>query len=76
MDYDKSIQSGKYEIRIDSQQQYGYFEHDDFGEDDGGSFQMMNNEVVEIDACFSIPLEVAHGIMELGFKIDTDEFCI
>ena len=76
MNYDKKIQVGKYEISVDTKKQYGYFEHDFYGEDDGGSFDMEDNVVTEIDGCFAIPKEVADGIIKLGFEIDKDEFCI
>lgn len=71
----KKTQVGKYEIRYDSKEQYGYWEHDDFGEVDGGSFTVVNGEVEELDGCFAVPDEVAFGIEELGIKIDKDLFC-
>lgn len=65
---------GKYTIEIEDNQ--GYFEHDYYGEDDGGSFTLKNGEVCDMDGCYAIPDEVAEGIRQLGYKIDTDEFCI
>jgi len=76
MNYDKEIQIGKYQIKIDTSKDYGYFEHDDLGEDDGGSFTIEDNEVVEMDGCFAIPEDVAEGILKLGYEIDISEMCI
>jgi len=74
--FDKKIKKGKYEIEISTEDGYGYFEHDLYGEDDGGSFDIENGEVVDIDGCYAIPKEVADGILELGVKIDIDLFCM
>ena len=75
INYDKKIQIKKYEIKISSESNYGYFEHDIYGEEDGGSFFIEDREVVDIDACFCIPNDVADGIESLGYKIDRDLYC-
>ena len=75
INYDKKIQVKKYEIKISSKSNYGYFEHDIYGEEDGGSFFIEDGEVVDIDACFCIPNDVADGIEELGYAIDRDLLC-
>ena len=73
--YDKSIKAGKYEVKISTKEKYGFFEHDDYGEDDGGSFELENKEVDDIDGCYAIPVIVADAIIKLGFKIDKDLYC-
>jgi len=75
MQYDKQIQAGPYWLSIDTEAQYGYFEHDDYGEDDGGSFEMEHDVVTDMDGCYVIPRTVAKAIQDFGFTIDQEEFC-
>ena len=72
----KKLVLGNYETVIDSDWKSGCFEHDELGDMDSGSFEIENGHVTEIDGCFCIPKEVAKSIKKLGYKIDTDEFCI
>jgi len=68
MDYQK-IKIGKYEIYIDAEKQYGYYEHDVFGEDMGGGLWFENNTLVDYDGLSTLPVEVIKGIQELGFEL-------
>lgn len=72
--FDKTTTVGKYEVKIDSQAQYGYFEHETLGEDRGGSLWFSNDELVDYDGpCVSgLPKDVVTAIESLGFKVDSD----
>lgn len=67
--YDKEATSEKFEIGISSEKQYGYFEHDDYGEDYGGGLWFENNELIDYDGVFSLPKEVIEKIEALGFIV-------
>ena len=68
--YNKNIKKGKFEIKVDSQHQYGCFEHDNYGEDLGGGLWFEGNVLVDYDGVFELPEEVAEGLKELGFNVD------
>jgi len=71
----KKIQIKDFEINIDSDGE-GYFEHDKFGEELGGSLQFENCELVDFDGVLNLPKEVIEGIIKLGYTIKEDQFCI
>ena len=66
--FDKNITVKKWEINIDSAEQYGCFEHDDTGH--GGGLWFESNELVDYDGVFELPLSVIEGIELLGFNAD------
>jgi len=72
----KKIQIKKFEIVINKNEEEGYFEHEDFGEELGGGLWFKNKELVDFDGTYSLPSDVAEGIIKLGFKVDKDQFCV
>jgi len=66
--FNKRAQVRKWEVFIDSQEQYGYFEHEDYGE--GGSLKFENNELVDYDGVYSLPKSVIKAIEDCGFNAD------
>lgn len=71
MKYDyKKTKVGKFEIAIDKKEQYGYFEHDKFGDEFGGGLWFVNNELEDFDGVYELPKEVIEGIEKLGFNAD------
>ena len=71
----KKIVVKKFEVGIDKKKQYGYFEHEYYGDELGGGLWFENDELVDYDGCSVLPIEVAEAIEKLGFKIDTEHFC-
>jgi len=70
MNYGKKIQIDKFEIQIDSEKQYGFFEHDEYGEELGGGLWFKNDELIDCDGVYSLPKEVIKGIEDLGYKVE------
>jgi len=70
MTYDQKTQVGKFEIQIDSKEQYGFFEHDDYGDELGGGLWFKNNELIDYDGLCCLPKEVSKGVEELGYTVD------
>jgi hypothetical protein len=66
--FDKKTQVGKWSIDIDSERQYGFFEHDDYGE--GGGLWFVDNMLVDYDGVYELPDNVIKGIEDLGFNAD------
>ncbi len=67
--FDKRIQSGKFDIRVDSAAQYGYFEHDDLGEERGGGLWFEANDLIDYDGVAVLPKAVREGLRSLGFTV-------
>ncbi|MBW6487489.1 hypothetical protein [Sulfurimonas sp.] len=74
-EYDKKLQTKKFTVEISTADQYGYFEHDVYGDELAGGLWFENNELVDFDGVFALPIQVADAIIELGFKVDKDIFC-
>jgi len=68
--YDKKATSEKYEISISSEKQYGYFEHNYFGDELGGGLWFENNELVDYDGVYTLSEEVIEKIESLGFVVE------
>jgi|688.fasta_scaffold993446_2 hypothetical protein len=66
--FDKKTQVGKWSVDIDSERQYGFFEHDDYGE--GGGLWFVDNMLVDYDGVYELPDNVIKGIEDLGFNAD------
>ena len=62
-------QQGKYEVEIRPEDQRGYFEHEDYGEDAGGGLWFEDNALVDYDGMAVLPSEVIAGIRALGFTV-------
>ena len=75
MNYDKKLNTKKFTVEISTIEQYGYFEHDVYGDELGGGLWFENNELVDFDGCMALPLEVADAIIEMKCKVDKDIFC-
>jgi hypothetical protein len=66
--FDKKTKVGKWSVEIDSQKQYGFFEHDDYGE--GGGLWFVDSMLVDYDGVYELPNNVIKGIEDLGFNAD------
>jgi hypothetical protein len=64
----KSVQVDKWEVSIDAGAQYGFFEHDDYGE--GGGLWFEDNSLRDYDGVYELPKDVIEGIEALGFNAD------
>lgn len=72
MDYafDKVTRVGKFEVMVDSTAQYGYFEHEDYGDECGGGLWFEDGSLVDYDGVACLPLDVATALEQLGFVVD------
>jgi hypothetical protein len=65
----------QFEVVIDIERNYGYFEHKIYGDELGGGLWFKNRELVDFDGTMVLPIEVAISIRELGFICDIEQFC-
>ena len=73
--YDKKIVSKNYTVEVSTKDQYGYFEHNQYGDEASGGLWFENNELSDFDGTFVLPEEVGESIEKMGFIIDKSHFC-
>lgn len=66
--FDRVSKVGKWTVQIDTNEQYGFFEHDDYGE--GGGLWLVDNALEDFDGVFELPSEVIEAIENCGFNAD------
>ena len=66
---------GKFEIGIDPDGSYGYFEHEVYGDELGGGLWFENGELVDFDGCCVLPREVGEALVKEGFTVDLELNC-
>lgn len=67
--FNRRIQSGPFEILVDEAAQYGYFEHEEYGDGMGGGLWFEGNVLVDADGTYELPKSVAAGLREMGFVV-------
>lgn len=61
---------GHYEVQIDPQAMYGYFEHDIYGDERGGGLWFdTDKELLDYDGMCDLPKSVRQAITELGYSV-------
>lgn len=68
--FDWKIQSGPYEIGIDMEEDYGYFEHASAGI--GGGLWFERGHLVDWDGLEYLPKLVITGLCEVGIVVDEE----
>lgn len=77
--YDFSLRLGtqNYDIGVDTKAKYGYFEHNELGEDSAGGLWFDNNLIlVDYDGVYFLPSEVKNALIKFGMidKECADDF--
>lgn len=70
--FDMKFQSGPYTIEIDTRAEYGYFEHEDLGDERGGGLWFEDNKLTDYDGMEYLPAYVIKGLREAGFIVDEE----
>lgn len=84
--FDTIIKTKNFEVRIDTAEKYGYFEHDRLGDERGGGlwFQIheiskpdgsLQLELTDYDGVAVLPKEVRQALRENGFVVSEDFDC-
>ena len=82
-EFNKTIQVGQYEIKVDEQKMYGYFEHDQYGDTLGGGLwftQQYDDDgnrtsddrlyLDDYDGVYELPQHVWEGLEKLGYVVE------
>lgn len=75
--FDKAHTQGHYEVRIDTAAAYGYFEHDELGDESGGGlwFTRLGDgclSLTEYDGVAVLPEAVCHALRAQGVRVDLE----
>lgn len=68
--FNVKFQVGKFEVMVDTQAQYGYFEHEEHGDEYAGGLWFSDNNLVDYDGVFELPLVIYEGLHEHGFTTE------
>ena len=60
---------GKFEVVINHWENFGYFEHEDYGDEWGGGLWFEGKNLIDYDGVFELPPAVVTGIRELGYTV-------
>jgi hypothetical protein len=69
-DFTVVLDTEHFEIRISEGTEYGYFEHNELGDECGGGLWFTGDELVDYDGVFALPKEVVDALRDYGFKLD------
>jgi hypothetical protein len=75
--FDRVLQAPNFEIKIDTAAGYGYFEHNELGDNCGGGlwFERLEGGMLSLtdyDGVFALPSEVKATLLLTGFIVDED----
>ena len=62
-------QQDKFEVVINPWDDFGYFEHEDYGDEWGGGLWFEGKNLIDYDGVYELPAEVIAGIRELGYIV-------
>lgn len=72
-EFNKIINTKKFEMKIDTNAQYGFFEHNELGDECGGGLWFEGLELVDYDGVYELPKEVREALKAEGYTGDTLE---
>lgn len=77
--FDVKLRQGKFDIQVDTAANYGYFEHDELGDECGGGLWFAPSaafadrlELIDCDGTAVLPKSVAKALREAGFIVGDD----
>jgi len=69
MNYDLDISTKDFEIKVDTVKQYGFFEHNELGDQCGGGLWFEGNELTDYDGVYALPVQVYEALCA-SFNVD------
>lgn len=67
--FDLKIDTGTYTVEIDNAANYGYFEHNELGDESAGGIWFEDKEVSDYDGVFALPADVVKALRDNGFVV-------
>ena len=67
------FKSGKFEIQIDTKARYGYFEHEELGDECAGGLWFDGGKIlIDADGTSCLPKRVIEGLVEQGYCVPSE----
>lgn len=70
----QKIETKNYTIEIMDEQR-GYFEHNVYGDENGGGLWFEDEKLVDFDGVSMLPIEVADALIKFNYKVDKETCC-
>lgn len=71
-----TIKTANFEIQVDTAATYGYFEHNELGDECGGGLWFERHgdklSLTDYDGVACLPLEVSDALIEAGFVVNEE----
>ena len=74
VNYNIKFDTANFHVEVSSENEHGWFEHLEHGDECGGSLTFEGNNLVDYDGTFSLPQEVARGLAEHKLTVDAEFF--
>lgn len=75
LNFDKKVIVADFEVGVDTSKQYGYFEWTGGTNEDSeisGGLWFENNNLIDYDGTFNLPIPVKTALIAMGFTVDED----
>jgi hypothetical protein len=72
-DYTLTAKEGKWEVKVSPTTNYGYYEHDVYGEG-GGLWFETDKSLRDYDGRSCLPRDVAKALIGLGYNVDPSAY--
>lgn len=72
MNFTVDISTPTFTVKVDPAAHYGYFEHDELGDECGGGLWFDGKCLTDYDGVFVLPQEVIRGLRDGGFHVGED----
>ena len=68
--FDEHYETKSFSIDIDSKAEYGYFEHDQLGDEFGGGLWFEGKRLIDYDGVFELPQQVIKELEANGYSME------
>lgn len=70
--FDVHVDEGTYTVEVDTTARYGYFEHNELGDESGGGLWFDGKNLIDYDGVFELPMKVIKALRAAGFSVSKD----
>lgn len=68
--YNIDLSTENYEVKVDTEDHYGYFEHHRLGDESAGGLWFAGRKLIDYDGVFELPAEVKLTLRAAGYNVD------
>lgn len=63
------LDTKNFEVRVDPEAQYGYFEHHRYGDEQAGGLWFADKVLLDYDGVYELPKEIEDALSAAGFDL-------